>query len=199
MNTFDRGSPQVTSNWHLSRLFNMIGVSNTDVFCDLGCGYGNLCIFARRKVNRVFGFETGKYRYHRAKNKIKNANLDNIEIFQKSYTHKKSFPIIKKCNILFCTNVISFEYYQQLNKILRNNSYLLIYYLPPVPVIPFKKFGWYYIVKFPLQLAYYKNDWIKKVTNNTCSTELELFHQIRSDFYDWKNRIMELKKDLKRF
>ena len=194
-----RGSPKATSNWHLSILLKLVKTSKKDVFCDLGCGYGNLCIFARKKVGQAFGFETMPYRYHRANKNIIKSGLDNIQIFPKSYERPKSLNIIKKCNILYCSNFISLSFYKKLNIILKKNSWLIVYDLPPVPVKPIKKFDWYYIMKFPLQMSKNENDWIRGVTKNKFHKKSDLYRLIKNDLPDWKRRIKDLSKELKKF
>ena len=96
-----RGSPKATPKNVLTRLLKLAKASKKDVFCDLGCGYGDLCIHARKFVGKSIGFETKNYRYKTAKSRAEKSSFDKIRIYHKSYENPKSIQILKNCSIIF--------------------------------------------------------------------------------------------------
>lgn len=192
-----RGGAEATRKGELTHIFNTINVSEKDSFCDLGCGYGHLCIHARKWCNKSAGFETKKSRCKIARKRVKKSGIDQIEIFNKSYEHKKSFKILRNYNVIFCVNGLTKEYLKKLEKTLRRKSSIVLYYLPPVPLKPNKRIGWYFLFKRPFLQANSEKDWISSVTGKKAHTRKELAVMIRNNFRkDYDKRIQEFEEEL---
>jgi len=195
-----RGEADGTRKGELTRLLNEIKASERDSFCDLGCGYGHLSIHARQWVSKSAGFETKKSRYKKAKNRAEKSEFDNIKIFNKSYKHKKSFKIIKNYNVIFLVSDRTKEYMEKLERTIKPNSKILLYYLPPVPLKPHKRIGWYFILRTPFLRAKSEKEWIISVSNKRAQNRKELSDMIRNNFRnDYDERIQLLKEELDNF
>ena len=191
-----RGTAKATPKGEVTKLFNFLKVSKKDSFCDLGCGYGHLCIHACKWVSKSAGFETHKQRYKTAKRKIQKSKIQDIQIFNQSYEHQKSFKFIKNYNIIFCVNGVTKDYLKKLEKILERNSKIILYDLPPPPIKPNKKLGWYFILQTPYSQANSEKEWIFSVTKRFRKRN-ELFKMIRNNFRkDYKVRIDDILEEL---
>ena len=66
-----RGKSNATSFEDTQIILKLAHATPKDIFCDLGCGNGNVCRWASKKVNFVYGVEEYKKRYQTAISKIK--------------------------------------------------------------------------------------------------------------------------------
>jgi tRNA G46 methylase TrmB len=81
-----RGSPEATKKREFLKLVNYLRPSpSKDVFFDLGCGYGNPCIWIADWVKWAFGFETYVPRYRRARMNVEKSRLINVSILRKNF------------------------------------------------------------------------------------------------------------------
>lgn len=190
----EKGRSNATHPKDITRLFNYLNVPNNAVFCDLGCGNGELCIKSVNHVKEAIGFECDAKRYLIAKKKSR--DYDNISIYKENYTHKKAQNKIKKGTIFYSTNELDVEFLKILQRKIGKNKYIIQYYFPPCPIKPQFKVGWYYVIKTPFKFATTKKEWIKSLCGTNVKNYKELRNRIQRYFPDYDRRFRELQDDL---
>jgi len=55
-----RGNPKATTKKELMKILDLVDASPDDIFCDLGCGHGKLCIWVSKRVRLAIGTEDDK-------------------------------------------------------------------------------------------------------------------------------------------
>jgi tRNA A58 N-methylase Trm61 len=79
----DLGPERYQSDRFIRKLLRLAGARNTDIFYDLGCGIGQLCVVAVTEfdVKKAVGIESHRGRAKKAEQRVKELSLDNrIEI-----------------------------------------------------------------------------------------------------------------------
>ena len=158
-----RGIPNVTLKKELLKILKLVNASSDDIFCDLGCGYGNLCKWASKKVKFAIGTEDDKKRYCKAIRNVKLSGRKNIKILNENYRHLSTLRKIKHCTIFYCTNDLTLGFYKKFEDNVNNNVYLISPYLPPYPILPEFYTVWFYFMKTPFRFAKNKSEWIRVV------------------------------------
>lgn len=139
-----RGSPEVTRKTEFAHLVDHLRPSpKKDVFFDLGCGYGNLCVWIADRVERAVGFETYFPRYRRARQRVEKSGKSNVTILRRNFD-RVSF---KDATIIFSTLGIVWKTLERIQSECKKGTRLILCY-EPYP-IKAKKFEDYYIVKVP--------------------------------------------------
>lgn len=173
-----RGNPKATSQKDLWRIFRLAKVAKNDIFCDLGCGYGNLCKWSIKKVSSAIGTEDDRQRYKKA---LQNTSkLDNVEILNGNYQDTKILVKLEKGTIFYCTNGLSLGFYKKFEKIMKPKTRLVTYYLPPYPVKPTSFDGWYYQMITPFSIAKTKKEWIQSISKKGSFSNL--IRKIKRDY-----------------
>jgi len=52
-----RGNPKITTQKELWRILKLANYNENDIFCDLGCGHGNLLRWSIQRVKNAIGTE----------------------------------------------------------------------------------------------------------------------------------------------
>ncbi|NIP62408.1 MAG: methyltransferase domain-containing protein [Nitrosopumilaceae archaeon] len=176
-----RGNSQATKKWELDEILEFLEVNNDDVFCDLGCGRGNLCIWASDKVKKSYGIEDNKDRYQKAKQKVLHRKKKNIRLIHGNYEDENTLNKIKDANIVFCINESSLSLYKKLEDALKPNTVFVKLGFPEYPVMRQSFVNDHSIIKIPFKIAKNKNQWINNVLGRK-GTHKDLHKQIKKDF-----------------
>jgi hypothetical protein len=156
-----RGNPKITKQRDIWRILKLAKATKNDIFCDLGCGYGNLCRWAIQKVSFAIGTEDHENRFKKA---MKNTRrFENIKIFNEDYRYEKTLRKLRKATIFYCTNGESLGFHYKLQKTLRHVAYFVTYTPPPYPIKPENYDGLYYLVKIPFDIAKSQYEWKKSI------------------------------------
>ena len=86
-----RGKPDITRRNELWRILSLANYTEKDIFCDLGCGYGNLLRWSVQKLNEAIGTEDHEERYRKALKRTK--KFSNITILDKDYRYKTTLKM----------------------------------------------------------------------------------------------------------
>src|ERR687897_3141743 len=62
----DRGPPNLTKPSETRKMLLLANANKNDIFYDLGCGHGGVCIQAASKVKKAVGIEDHYYTYKEA-------------------------------------------------------------------------------------------------------------------------------------
>ena len=125
--TYWCGSPEATKKREFLRLVEHLRPSSSeDVFFDLGCGFGNPCIWIADWVKCAVGFETYIPRYRRARIRAEKSRLTNASILRKNF-ERASF---REATIIYSTLGIIWRTIKRINKECKQGSRLILFYEP---------------------------------------------------------------------
>lgn len=127
-----RGRQNVTKRKDVRIILKLVNASSEDVFCDLGCGDGNVCRWSLEVVKRAIGVEDDKKRYRKA---LHNTKKHNVKILNKSYADWKTFRNLHKCSIFYIVNEEGFDTFEKIEK---NRTAWDVCCLIPVSTISYK-------------------------------------------------------------
>jgi hypothetical protein len=191
-----RGDPKITKQKELWRFLKLANATKNDVFCDLGCGYGNLCRWAIQKVNSAIGTEDHKKRCRRALHDTR--RFKNITILNEDYRYEKTLRKLRKCTIFYCTNGESLGFYYKLQKTLHHKAYFVTYTPPPYPIKPENYDGLYYLVRIPFELAKSQYEWKNAIAKKGSMNEYKrrFLKDFDDDHEEYKERLLMLNEDI---
>lgn len=153
-----RGEPDATTSKEAERIFKLAKLSKNDVFYDLGCGHGWVCIWAARHCKAAKGIEDLKLLVNRAKRNVAEAGVKNVEIIRGNFFDNP----LTEATMLFCIvglNTQDFEMWT------RNRRHFRIVTLgpPPVPILPAATADNYCLTQFPYRKAKRIEEWYEAV------------------------------------
>jgi len=187
-----RGDPEVTKKAEFIGILKLVNANSKDIFCDLGCGHGRLCIWASRIVKFSFGVEDRRKRHLVALKNVKKSGRKNVKILREDYTDVKTLSKLKQCNIFYCTNEEGWAFYKKFEETMRRGTYIISPYLPSYPIKPEFHKGWMYVMKTPFTLAKNKKEWINSLSDKKNVSMKDIQRKIYREFSDYKQRLKDL-------
>ena len=159
------------------RLIKLIKPSENDVFYDLGCGYGSPCIWIAPIVRRAIGIEDHYFRFLRARQEVKNAELHNVTIKWSDIT-KVSY---RDATILYSVISIGFEVLRKIQKQTKKQALIVLYGLPPFPVKSTRLTGNFYQMTTPFERVKDENEFARIHLRRKDATMKELLRSIDAE------------------
>lgn len=176
----DRLGPEdYTSNRHIRKLLTLARASKRDVFYDLGCGRGQLCVVAVREfgVRKAVGIEMHAGRAAKARAYVDKLGLsDRIEIRNEDFEDSD----ISDATIAYCGHYEAEGDVERYGAELSPGSRFVTLFLPFVGVVPNAADYPFYMMEVPFKLTRNEPLWISKVLFRKAS-EKELFTELDSD------------------
>jgi len=191
------GPEDYQSNRHIRKLLHLARATRKDVFYDLGCGRGQLCVVAVTEfgVKKAVGIEMHAGRAAKAAAYIEKLGLSNrIEIRNEDFMDSD----IHDATIAYCGHYEEEGDVGRFEEELGAGSRLVTLFLPLVSVIPSAADYPFYAMGLPFKKTRNAPLWVSKVLFRRASIE-ELFLELDADReyrYD-KRTLKELMK--KRF
>ena len=188
-----RGDPKATKPAEVSRILRLAKANRNDVFYDLGCGHGCVCIMAAKKVKRVIGIEDHTATYKEAVKAVKHAGLQNmVKIRNSDFMAAK----IGEATILYSTVYEDYKDIYHFERVLKNGSRFVSAGIPLIGIKPNKVDGTFYLMRMPFKRATSEDDWAKSVLGTKNGTATKLFKKYRK----WYGRqsVKDLRKILAR-
>ena len=190
----DRGRSDVTSFKDLKLILQLAEIKPSDIFCDLGCGKGNLCRWASKRLKYSYGIEESKRRYKSAKANMKKFSVRNATILNHNFRLSQTLRKLRQCTIFYCTFDEDLGFFKKFQDIVKPKTRLITYYLPPYPIMANSFEDWFYLMVTPFSIAKNKTEWLKSVTKKGSFNEL--VKDIKRDFEDHEERILDLEESL---
>ena len=173
------GPERYQSNRSIRKLLHLAGASNTDVFYDLGCGIGQLCVVAVTEfgVKKAVGLERHKGRAKKSQKRIKELGLDDrIQITNEDFWHSD----ISEATIAYFGQVESDEDVADFEKKLSPGCKIITLFLPLVGIIPDNADYPFYLMQFPFTKTKSGSQWIASVLFKKATLK-ELYQELDSD------------------
>jgi SAM-dependent methyltransferase len=172
-----RGSPRATDKREFTHLINRIRPSKTDVFYDLGCGYGGPCIWIAPKVKKAIGIEDHYYRYLHAKRDVEKSGLHSITII---WNDISKVPY-RDATILYSVISIGFEIIKKIQRQTKTGALVVLYGLPPYPLKSRRLFGEFYAMTTPFERVNDGDEFARIHLGTKRATMRELLKSIDAD------------------
>ncbi len=173
------GPEDYQSKRHIRKLLRLAGASKRDVFFDLGCGRGQLCVVAVVEfgVKKAVGIELHKGRAEKAASEVQRLGLsDRIEIWNEDYTESD----LHEATVLYCGHSEEVEDLERYENELRSGSRFVSLFLPFVGVVPSAVDYPFYVMDVPFRNTGDVSAWISKVLSRKASVG-ELYEELDTD------------------
>ncbi len=173
------GPEDYQSKRHIRKLLRLAGASRRDVFYDLGCGLGQLCIVAVAEfgVKRAVGIEMHRGRAAKAAEHVQRLGLsDRIEIWNEDYTESD----LHEATILYCGHSEEKEDVARYESELSRGSRFVSLFLPFVGVVPSAVDYPFYVMELPFKKTGDVSLWVSKVLSRKASVD-ELYEELDTD------------------
>jgi SAM-dependent methyltransferase len=173
------GPEDYQSNRHIRKLLRLSGASKRDVFFDLGCGRGQLCITAVVEfgVRKAVGIELHKGRAAKATKRVEELGLsDRIEIRNEDFMESD----LHEATIAYCGLTEMEEDVQHFGTELQPGCRFVSLFLPFVGVIPSAADYPFYVMEVPFKRTEDVSLWISKTLFKR-ATIGELFQELDTD------------------
>ena len=182
-----RIGPEVVHNDRaVRRLFKEIGLGRRDVFYDLGCGQGRLCVIAASDfhVKRAVGLELNKARFEKATGIVRELGLsERVEIRHENFWDAD----LREATVLYDGLTETEEDLSEYEAKLQNNAKLVTLNLPLVGVLASQDHYPFYVMRFPFQKTRSASRWIKNVLGREASVS-DFFEELQADREFYENR-----------
>ncbi|TMI29554.1 methyltransferase domain-containing protein [Candidatus Bathyarchaeota archaeon] len=176
--------PDITqSNRNIRRLLHLAQASKKDVFYDLGCGRGQLCIIAVSEfgVRHAVGIERLKSRAKKAEQRVRHLGLSRqIEIRNEDFYDSDLYEATIAYNGLM-EDFESLQFYEQS---LKRECRLVTLSMPLVGVMLNSQDYPFYLMKIPFRKARSVSQWVQTVLSQKMPVK-DFFKEIAEDPDYW--------------
>lgn len=173
------GPEDYQSNRHIRKLLNLAKTTKRDVFYDLGCGRGQLCVVAVTEfgVERAVGIEMHAGRAAKATAYVEKLGLsDRIEIRNEDFMDSD----IHDATVVYCGTYEMEEDVAHFGAELPSGSRFVTLFLPFVGVLPTASDYPFYCMGVPFRTTTDMPLWISKVLFKDGTPE-ELYRELDTD------------------
>jgi SAM-dependent methyltransferase len=173
------GSEDYQSNRHIRKILQLARASPKDIFYDLGCGKGQLCVVAVAEfgVKRAVGIEMHRGRAAKAAKRVHELGLaDRIEIRNEDFMESDLYD----ATIVYSGLNETEEDIAYFEGKLRAGCRIVTLFLPFVGVLPEAVDYPFYLMKVPFSKTEDASLWTSKVLSRK-ATAGELYRELDSD------------------
>lgn len=156
-----RGAPDATSPDEAAQIFTMAKLSRSDVFYDLGCGHGWVCIWAASHCKSAVGIEDLTLHVNRAKRNVVESGVKNVNIIRGNFF---AHPLTA-ATLLYCIVGLNLHDFETWSKDKRRFRIVTLG-PPPVPILPVASVDNYCLTQFPYKKAHSLEDWYEAVVGS---------------------------------
>jgi SAM-dependent methyltransferase len=184
----------VLSNRQIRKMLRLAEANENDVFYDLGCGAGQLCIIAVKEFNvkRAIGIDAHKGRVKKARESVRRAGLQKKISIRYGFFENANF---RDATIVYNGLMEDENTLEKCENTLRSGCRLITLASPPVSLIPNKTDYPFYLMNFPFTKAGTDEEWASTVLLKQ-ATFAELLVEFKRD-PDYRSDIRLLKKSAK--
>ncbi len=190
--------PEVAqSNRNIRKMLQLARASKSDVFYDLGCGRGQLCIIAVTEfgVKRAVGIDAHMGRASKARRHVARLGLsDRIEIRNENFYDLD----IGDATIVYNGLVEADDDWKFYEEFLKRGSRLATLSLPLIGAMPGSQDYPFYLMRVPFRRARNVSEWVRAVLGKKASLT-EFLTEVDGDPDYWTDRRMLTRLMRKRF
>ena len=173
------GPEDYLSNRYIRKLLTLAKASSKDVFFDLGCGMGQLCVVAVIEfgVQKAVGIELHRGRAAKSGERVRKLGLaDRIEIWNEDYMESD----LQDATVLYCGHSEVEEDLPYLEDQLRKGSRFVSLFLPFVGVVPAAVDYPFYMTGVPFRKTDDVSLWVSTVLSREATVD-DLYHELDTD------------------
>ncbi|MGA2198487.1 MAG: hypothetical protein ABSG45_00970 [Nitrososphaerales archaeon] len=173
------GPEDYQSNRHIRKIMRLAQATRHDVFFDLGCGMGKLCVVAVKEfgVRKAVGIELHRGRAAKAARYVQELRLSHrIEIWNEDYMESD----LGEATIAYCGHNETEEDVPHFEEELRAGSRFVTLFLPFVGVLPHGVDYPFYLMRLPFKKTKDVSRWTSAVLSKRATLE-ELYQELDSD------------------
>ncbi len=173
------GPEDYQSNRHIRKLLTLARATKRDVFYDLGCGRGQLCVVAVTEfgVKKAVGIEMHAGRAAKAAAYVEKLDLsDRIEIRNEDFVDSD----IRDATIAYCGHYEEEDDVAHFERELAPGSRFVTLFLPFVGVLPTAADYPFYLMEVPFKRTTDASLWTSKVLFRS-ATVAELYRELDTD------------------
>jgi SAM-dependent methyltransferase len=173
------GPEDYQSNRHVRKLLTLARATKRDVFYDLGCGLGQLCVVAVTEfgVKKAVGIEMHAGRARKAAAYVERLGLsDRIEIRNEDFIDSD----LRDATIAYCGHYEAEEDVSRYNSELSRGSRFVTLFLPFVGVVPKAADYPFYLMEVPFRMTRDASLWVSKVLFRQATVE-EFYEELDAD------------------
>lgn len=153
-----RGSPTATTKKEFESLLKRIKLSKSkDVFYDLGCGYGRVCIWVAPKVKLAIGYENHSDRFNIARRDVEKSGYKNIIIRNRDFF----FASYKKATVIYSIVDVGLHIMARINRQAKVGTRVIQYRRPNYPLKARLISGNYFLMKTPFKRVRNEDEYAK--------------------------------------
>jgi precorrin-6B methylase 2 len=214
----DKGRPIIFTNQEIRRMLTLSNAGSKDVFCDLGCGWGQNLIVALTefKVAKAIGVEKDTSRRIKCEKRLKrwekhypylHGRWSIVEMDFEAFLKSKIQSVNPMPSIIFYGLSSYKELIERIERVLSPGAKILYYFNSLFPeIMPEKNDFPFYVSTFPFKRPRSEMEWlnavVKKSTSNTQDGQPsveELWEELRhdADIYGDLNVVSDYKRRLK--
>ena len=184
------GPEDYQSNRHIRKILRLAKASQKDVFYDLGCGRGQLCIVSVSEFNvqRAVGIEMHRGRMEKAVAQVQNMGLsDRIEIRNEDFMESD----LHEATVAYCGLTEEEGDVEHFERSLSKGCRFVSLFLPFVGVVPSAVDYPFYAMEVPFRKTKDVSLWISKVLLRGATLE-DLYRELDTDReYRYDRRIFK--------
>lgn len=156
------GSSVALRNRQIRKMLRLAEANENDVFYDLGCGAGQLCIIAVKEFNvkRAVGIDSNKGRVKQARKNVRHEGLQKRISIRHGLIQDVNF---KDATIVYDGFDEEEDTLEKYEKTLREGCRLIILASPLVSVLPDNEDYPFYLMKFPFTKTKSVDEWASTV------------------------------------
>jgi hypothetical protein len=173
------GPEDYQSNRHIRKILRLARAKKSDVFYDLGCGLGRLCVVAVTEfgVKRAVGIELHRGRARKAAAHVEKLGLsDRIEIWNEDFMESD----LHDATIAYCGTYESEEDVPHFERELARGCRFITLFLPFVGVMPTAADYPFYLMETPFKKTGDVSRWISSVLFRKATVD-EMFAELDTD------------------
>ncbi len=151
--------------------FKLAELSRKDAFYDVGCGIGQVCIWARSRCKSSTGIENNKNLAQKATRNVKQSLWPDVRIINKDYRAVFRTQFSEPNVVLFSIIELDLSDFKNWDKNRSGDNFRIVtQWNPPIPIKPVMRAGQYCLTKFPFSTARTGEEWCQSVTGKKSAT-----------------------------
>jgi SAM-dependent methyltransferase len=183
-----RGKPNATTYPEALQVFALAKLSRKDVFYDLGCGYGWVCIWAARRCKAAIGIESHRYLAKMARKNVEKRGLKNVRIINGDFDRMR----FQDADLLYCIAELGLDNFRRWGSRKRKRGLRIVTLgPPPIPIKPAARKGLFYLTRFPYSHAKTGDQWCSTVMGKRRATLKDVEKRFKRKLCDKALRVYQ--------
>ena len=183
------GPEDYQSNRYIRKILRLAQASKRDVFYDLGCGRGQLCIIAVKEfgVKRAVGIEMHRGRAAKARRTVETLGLSHrIDIWDEDFMDSD----LHEATIAYCGLTEEEDDVEHFGSILQPGTRFVTLFLPFVGVLPTAADYPFYRMDVPFRMTSDASSWASSVLLRKANVD-DLYQELDTDReYRYDKRVL---------